>query len=62
MRVPSHPLRNVFRPDTPVETFGLVPRATCSGFAFVPAIVTGAAVLVVAAVVAEPLLKLLVTP
>jgi hypothetical protein len=36
-----------------------VPRTTCGGFAYVPAIVTGAAVLVVAAIVAAPLLRVL---
>jgi hypothetical protein len=55
MRVPSHPLRRIFRPDTPVETFGLVPPASCTTYSFVPVILAGASILMVAAIVAKVL-------
>lgn len=40
----------LFRPDQPVETFGLVPRAACTSGAFVPLALLAASVLAIAAV------------
>jgi hypothetical protein len=55
MRVPSHPLRRMFRPDTPVETFNLVPSVACTTYSFVPVILIGASVLMVAAILTKVL-------
>lgn len=43
--------RRLFRPDTPVETFGLVPRPRCEPFDAVPALAIAAALAFVAWIV-----------
>lgn len=52
-------LRSLFRPDTPVETFGLVPRVRCTAAAFLPVAALVLSFAFLAAVVAEPLLRVL---
>lgn len=49
------PPPRLFRPDEPVRTFGLVPPATCTGYAVAPTIALAVAILFVAAVISGSL-------